>query len=154
MLSIWIGNGYPNELYSTSSYFDFNYKPDWITDEICRKMIKDIDNSIVIAENIIESPILGTIPQQWLSGGVKTLIGMYKDTNPNIVYNLSNCGDDCADWIIKIGEIKDITVTLHHCIEFGMNKQFKARILNTNKIIQNELEYINEYGEIISGWYE
>ncbi|WP_405755292.1 DUF4869 domain-containing protein [Anaerovibrio slackiae] len=39
-------------------------------------MIFDVDKSKVIGANLIESPVLGPIPPERLSGGVKTLLLM------------------------------------------------------------------------------
>ena len=55
-------------------YFKNTYEDEWITDELSRDMIRDIDKSTVISAHIIESPVLGGITPKDLSGGVKTLI--------------------------------------------------------------------------------
>ena len=41
-------------------------------------MIKDVDKSDVIGPQVIDSPVLGGISPRELSGGVKTLIDIYK----------------------------------------------------------------------------
>ena len=41
-------------------------------------MIRDVDRSEVIGSNLIQSPVLGAISPVQLSGGVKTLILIYK----------------------------------------------------------------------------
>ena len=51
-----------------------------------------VDGSKVISANAIESPVLGVIAPERLSGGVKALILMYKE--PNLIINASACGDN------------------------------------------------------------
>ena len=61
-------------VYNTSAYFKYDYEDNWITDPFVKKMIKDVDQSIVLDSGVIDSPVLGKIPPTGLSGGVKTLI--------------------------------------------------------------------------------
>ena len=100
--------------------------------------IQDVDHCTVISSHIIDSPILGAITPRELSGGVKVLILMLKDDS--FVYNMSNCGDNCAKWILKIAEKKDLTVYLQHIMRF--EGEFKIQIMNTGKIVCNSAEYV------------
>lgn len=61
MLKVYFGS-LPNENYNVDAFFDFNFKSEWFDDELNKEMILDVDKSKVIARNIIESPVLGTIP--------------------------------------------------------------------------------------------
>lgn len=67
-------------------------------------MIQDVDNSSVVSAHVIESPVLGAITPQSLSGSVKVLILMLKDDS--FIYNLSSCGNNCAKWVLEIAEKK------------------------------------------------
>lgn len=58
-------------------------------------MIKDIDKSDVVGVHLIQSPVLGPISVNEISGGVKTLILMAFDKTGKI-FNTSACGDNCA----------------------------------------------------------
>ncbi len=111
MLKIWYygGTEYMND---APAYFDNVYEDEWIEDAFVKEMIQDVDHSAVISAHIIESPVLGAITPKDLSGGVKVLILMLKDDS--FVYNLSNCGNNCAKWVLKIAESKDLTVYLQH----------------------------------------
>ncbi len=51
-------------IYDPDMYFNNTYDEKWITSDIARKIIKDIDKSEVLGENCIESPILGQISQK------------------------------------------------------------------------------------------
>ena len=63
---------------------------------------------------------------------------MLKDDS--FIYNMSNCGDNCAKWILKIAEKKDLTVYLQHIMQF--EGTFTIEIMNTEKIVHNPQEYV------------
>ena len=110
--------------------------------ELCvyeeNKMSQDLDHCPVIISHFIASPILAAITPREVSGGVKVLILMLKDDS--FIYNMSNCGDNCAKWILKIAEKKDLTVYLQHIMRF--EGEFKIQIMNTGKIVCNSAEYV------------
>lgn len=142
MLKIVFGD-IENSIYHPPTYFDNVYLDEWITDPFAVKLIKDIDQSDVIGPRVIDSPFLGAIPVKELSGGVKTLILMMFDQSGKI-FNASACGDNCAKWIVEIGKIKDLTINLHHVMDFSSCDPFDAVILNTQKTVHTYLEYLNE----------
>ncbi|MCD8014698.1 MAG: DUF4869 domain-containing protein [Lachnospiraceae bacterium] len=145
MLSIYYGD-MPQAIYNPVIFFKNTYTDDWITDELSKKMIEDIDKSIVLGARIIDSPVLGGITPRELSGGVKTLISIYKA--PDKIFNASACGDNCAKWILKIGELQDITINLRHLMDFG-DIEFKAKILNTNQVVHDMDELLPIAGMIV-----
>ncbi|RKI98833.1 DUF4869 domain-containing protein [bacterium D16-54] len=145
MLSIFFGD-MPEAIYNPVIYFKNTYTDEWITDELSKKMIKDVDRSKVIGPRIIDSPVLGGITPRELSGGVKTLIAIYKV--PGKIFNASACGDNCAKWILKIGEMQDITINLRHLMEFG-DEAFEVKILNTGQIVHNMDELLPIAGMIV-----
>lgn len=122
------------------SYFDNVYEDEWIEDEFVKEMIQDVDHSTVVSAHVIESPVFGAITPKDLSGGVKVLILMLKDDS--FIYNLSNCGNNCAKWVLKIAEKKDLTVYLQHIIRF--EGEFEITIMNSGKIVRNPAEYVRE----------
>ncbi|MBU5478748.1 DUF4869 domain-containing protein [Eubacterium sp. MSJ-13] len=120
------------------SYFDNVYEDEWLEDPFVKEMIEDVDSSKVINAHIIESPVLGAITPKELSGGVKVLILMLKDDS--FVYNMSNCGNNCAKWILKIARKKDLVVYLRHIMHF--EGEFEIQIMNTGKIVHNRKDYV------------
>lgn len=145
MLNIFYGN-MPEAIYNTSVYFKNTYEDDWITESLEREMILDVDKSVVLENAVIDSPVLGKIPPVSLSGGVKTLILI--NNEPDRIFNASACGDNCAKWILRIAEEKDITINLHHIMDFG-DGQFEIRILNTNQIVRNMKELVPIAGMLV-----
>ena len=99
-----------NYVFSPDTYFKYNYEDEWFEDDFVKMMVQDVDGSTVVSAHSIDSPVLGIIAPERLSGGVKALIIMYKE--PDLIVNASACGDNCAKWILEIGKKQDITVRL------------------------------------------
>lgn len=108
-----------------------------------KEMILDVDKSIVLGNAVIDSPVLGKISPTALSGGVKTLILIKNE--PDKIFNASTCGDNCAKWILKIAENRDVTINLRHLMNFGKG-HFEIRILNTNQIVHDRKELVSIAG--------
>lgn len=140
MLRVWFGDR-ENAIYNTSVFFKNRYEDDWITDPLAKEMIKDVDRSEVIDSNEIKSPVLGSISPLQLSGGVKAL--MLMKHYPGKIFNASNCGDNCAKWILKLAETQDFTINLFHVMDFG-DDPFDIRILNKKGlVVHNMQEFLN-----------
>lgn len=138
MLNIFYGE-MSEAIYNTSVYFKNVYEEEWITAPLAKEMILDIDKSTVLSGGVIDSPVMGKMPPVSLSGGVKTLILMANE--PEKVFNASTCGDNCAKWILKLAEKKDLTINLRHLMDFG-DGEFEIRILNTNQVVHNRKELV------------
>ena len=68
------------------SWFKYNYQPDWLKESFVQQMIEEVDHSRYVDGLIIDSPVLGPLPPERLSGGLKTLIMIYK--RPDLVLQL------------------------------------------------------------------
>lgn len=146
MLKIYLGE-MEGAVYHPPTYFDNQYKDEWITDPLTIEMIKDVDKSDVVGPHLIESPVLGPIPVKSISGGVKTLILLAFDESGK-VFNASACGDNCAKWILMISKEKDITINLRHVMDFG-TESFEAEILNTGAMVHGMEEFVNVAGDFV-----
>lgn len=145
MLKIFYGDK-EDVIYNTSIYFKFNYDPEWFNDPEIVDMVKDIDKSTVIGNGAIDSPVLGVIAPVTLSGGLKTLILI--DKVQDKVFNASNCGDNCAQWLLRIGNKKDITINLRHLMDFGSG-EFNITIMNTDEVVHNMDELLPVAGRYV-----
>ena len=139
MLTIKYGDA-ENGIYNTNVYFKNTYEPEWIESELAKRIIKDVDDSDVLSGECIKSPVLGQIPPERLSGGVKTLLLMLNE--PDKIFNASTCGDNCAKWILEIGKQKDLTINLRHMMSFGQDTEFEIKI-------ENGGENVHSMGELI-----
>ncbi len=145
MLSVFYGD-MKEAIYNTSVYFKNTFRDEWLTDPLIVDMIKDIDNSEVLGNGAIKSPVLGVIAPYTLSGGVKTLILIYKESDK--IFNASNCGDNCAKWLLKIGEEKNITINLRHLMDFGDNG-YKIHVLNDDIIATKRKDLLMVAGKYV-----
>lgn len=145
MLNIYFGE-MTDSIYNTNVYFNNTYKDKWITTPLAKEMIKAVDNSDVIDERTILSPVFGNMNPKKLSGGVKTLLLIAYDSSK--VFNASTCGDNCAEWILKMAEKKKIVINLRHLMDFGKG-EFKMKVMNTGKIVKSMEELVLEAGEFV-----
>ena len=71
MLKIYYGDlEADNYIFNPDVFFNNSYEEEWITDPFSVQMIKDVDKSDVLGPKVIDSPFLGSIPVERLSGGV------------------------------------------------------------------------------------
>ena len=109
MMTIFFGFD-ENAVINVDTYFNNTYDEAWIDDPFVRRVISEVDNSEVKDKQCIYSPILGQIPPERLSGGVKAVILMYEDEE--FYTDLIVCGANCEKLILDIAEEKDITCCL------------------------------------------
>ena len=138
MLTVYYGD-LPEAIFNTSVYFKNSYEDEWITDPFAKQMILDVDKSTVLDSGVIDSPVLGKIPPTSLSGGVKTVI-LIKNV-PEKIFNASTCGDNCAAWILKLSEQRNITINLRHIMNFGEGS-FDIHIANTDTVVHSMKELV------------
>lgn len=60
-------------------------------------------------------------------------------------FNASACGDNCAKWIFEISKIRDLTINLHHVMDFGSCEGFEAYIENTGTKVNGYCEYLDTW---------
>ena len=139
MLTIIYGDE-PRSIYNTNVYFKNTYESEWLESELAKKMIQDVDDSEVLGGECIKSPVLGQIPPERLSGGVKTLLLMLNESDR--IFNASTCGDNCAKWILEIAKQKDLTINLRHMMNFGKDTDFEIKIKNGGEVVHSMKELI------------
>ena len=108
MLKIYFGE-MENVLHNVESFFNNQYSYAWLEDDFVKSVIESVDRSVVESPECIKSPVLRQIPPTRLSGGTKAVILM--KYCPDRVINASNCGDNCAEWILRLGDSRDLTIT-------------------------------------------
>ena len=145
MLTIIYGDE-SNCVYNTNVYFKNTYEPEWFETELAKQIVREVDDSEVLSSECIQSPVLGQIPPERLSGGVKTLLLILNE--PEKIFNASTCGDNCAKWLLKIAETEDRTVNLRHLMRFEA-EPFNIRILNTKQIVHTMEELVSIAGEFV-----
>lgn len=122
------------------SWFKYNYEPEWLEDTLVQEMILDVDKSKYIGGLVIESPVFGPISPDRLSGGVQTLIMIYK--RPDLVFDATSCGGNCAKWLLKIGSVQDVTVNLQYLMHFESLEPFEIYLDNEGRLLRTAKEYV------------
>lgn len=145
MLNIIFGK-IDDVIFNTSVFFKNSYEESWLLEKETQQMIFDIDKSKVLGNGAIESPVLGIIPPTSLSGGVKTLILISHISDK--IFNASNCGNNCASWLLKIGKEKNVTINLRHLMNFG-DGSFELNVVNKNKIVRSMDELLEIAGDLL-----
>ena len=100
----------------------------------------------MLASGVIDSSVLGKIPPERLSGGVKTLI-LIREL-PDKVFYASACGDNCAPWLLRIAAQEDRTVNLRHIMGFGFG-HFDIHIVNTDQVLHTMRELVPVAGMLV-----
>ena len=139
MLTIIYGDE-SNCVYNTNVYFKNTYEPEWFETELAKQIVREVDDSEVLSSECIQSPVLGQIPPERLSGGVKTLLLILNE--PEKIFNASTCGDNCAKWILEIGKREDVTINLRNMMDFGKDTVFEIKIKNGGEIVHSMKELI------------
>ncbi len=129
------------EIRYTDSYFNNNYQDEWFEDDLVKQIIKDIDLSDVLNAQIVISPVLGAIPVTQISGGAKAVILMLKKSE--LLIHGNSCGDNCAEWISRIGKMQDIYVHLTYPMRFP--DDVELTVIDTGVTCNSYKEYVEEY---------
>lgn len=122
------------------SWFQFNYDPAWFRDTFVQQMLEDVDHSRYVDGLVIDSPVLGPIPPERLSGGLQTLIMIYE--KPELIFDATSCGENCAKWLLAIGKKQDVTVNLNYLMPFDDDELSEVMILNENVIVRTAKDYV------------
>ena len=122
------------------SWFIANYHPEWLKDPFVQDMILGVDKSKYVDGLVIDSPVLGPIPPERLSGGIQTLIMIYE--RPDLVFDATSCGENCSKWLLEIGKQKDVMVNLNYLMKFDKCDPIEVYIENENRLINTYEDYI------------
>ncbi len=115
---LYITHSYEEEgvIIYPSGVFDSKYTVDWLNNPLAKEIIKGIDNSEHVQDHIIMSPVFGAIPPRMLSTGCKGVLLLLNMPSGTKIRG-ERFGDNCFEWLSKVGEVKDIYITLHHYLD-------------------------------------
>lgn len=131
-------------IHNVSGYFKRLKKKDWFNNDFVKRVIREIDKSEHIKDELIESPVFGGMAPERLSNGAKCLIMLYNMPDINI-YG-SRMGDNCVPLLLELGEMKDINITLGHIMQLP-EEGFTATITNDGRVIHTRRQLIYEFYE-------
>lgn len=136
--------GYISDFVKLSDIFIPNggLPPTVVETEFAKKVILEIDRSIVHHARYIESPVLGTISFREISEGATSLIIL--NNVPEIV-PLEFMGDNCFNLLVDIANRKDITVCTSSVREMFSHGFKEIHIVNDDIIVNNNLDFYDYY---------
>lgn len=140
MLYIYVTGDPEGCIFNVESYFRLKKKKDWFNREDVKKVIYDIDSTIAVKDEYLESPVFGGMAPERLSTGCKAVILML--VTDEMIY-ATKCGDNCIPSILEIAETKDIRICLHHCMPFPL--EFHAIMADSGKEVHVWEEFVDEY---------
>lgn len=138
-----------NMVIDIDTHFRTAWEPEWIDNDFAKAMIKDIDNSIVVAPRIIDSPYLGYVDPTYISGGVKCVLCMLFGNIHKWLYDITVCGENCAKWIQRAGTQRDVTVALAYMMTFDDNEPFPIHIVNDKSYVHSQKEFVSKFVEVV-----
>ena len=103
-------------------------------------LIKSVDQFSVEATEYTKSLGFCQIPPTRLFG--KTNAADMMKYCLDCVINASNCSDNCTEWILKHGNESDLTISLHHIMDFP-DEGFEIEILTVHSKVYNMCELVN-----------
>lgn len=144
MLNVWVKGFQSDCIKDPKSYFNIKKRKDWFNRDDIKGVIKEIDNTIAVKDEYLESPVFGGMSPERLSTGCKAVILLYM--NPTCNVYASRCGDNCVPSILRLAKEKEVVITLHHIMDIPDGTPI--RFLDTDKIVFTREEYLDEYGKI------
>jgi hypothetical protein len=123
------------------------YYREWFDDPFVKNMVLDVDKTKVInyqsSIDYLDQP-MDTLK---ISGGVKSLILLYK--MPNLLISGNSMGDNCAKWVLEIGKMHDCFMTLSYDMKFTEDitstEEMICRVMNTGQLITTFRDYYYTY---------
>lgn len=121
---------------------------EWFNDPLVEQIVLDIDKTRHIKDYIFDSPVLGAIPPQMLSGGFKGLVLILKDLDGCRTFSSKIFGDNCAEWLRRLSFKVDFTILL--CHPFRWCYEIKDSISTMNIRAHNQILAQTEDGRPLS----
>ncbi len=122
-------------IYDIDGFFDGYFEEQWTDNDWADKVLFEVDGSKFLAPKVVESPVLGSISHEWISGGSKQLIMM--NCEQNIVYDGDNLGDNCWHLLLELGKTKNIMLTLSYYPKFDWIDGESIYIINHGTVVRD-----------------
>lgn len=120
MLTVYLGKDYlfmDNKISEVSDYFDSWYEDARFTDDMCKRIVKEIDDVEYLGRgNAFISEEYGVFSSRELSSGSKALMLLWN--RPDLLISGDRMGDNYVPLLFEIAKQKDIKITLCHAMEF------------------------------------
>ena len=128
----------PDRIAYVSDYFNAMYDKTWLSSDMARRIIKEVDDSDYIDGEYIQSPILGGMSPRDLSTGCKALLILLNE--PDVIVSGDRMGDNCYPLLLEMAKMRDITITLCHFVELEEYEPLNIQNVITGEKITTSLE--------------
>lgn len=146
MLYIHFGEMLEDTIVTPKSWLSRHIKDEWFETQLVKDIIKDVDKTECYGAYNMKSPVLGPINYTMLSNGTCNLI-IATQIGLNHTLNATKCGDNCAKWLVRIAQEKDLKINLNYPMVFP--EDFEAVVINDNSKIQNLKDYVKKVFEYL-----
>ena len=97
-------------------FFSKNKKKEWFADPFVQSIIQFVDKANVVGDYLLEDRDGNMIPPEYLSTGTKTAICIYEF--PELIFNLTQMGDNVLIFIVKLSLQRDITAICYRYLPY------------------------------------
>lgn len=122
------------------------FEDNWLLNSYVKSIVKELDDSEVLGNKAIQSPVLDIIPPDWLSATCKNIIMMYY--NVNMVFQSSFFGNSANRLMEEISAVQDVHLYMNHMFKYT-DTQVATLVDCSNKVVTGcetiQDEWIQEY---------
>lgn len=129
----------------TRIWFRRHKKPEWFEDSFVKEFLKEVDGTTVLFEEALKDYKGRGISTDKISTGCKTLCDIYY--GGDTIFYGSGMGDNCIPFLIRISEMKDVTIVLEHYMDFPEHYFEEGKIMCNGKVLG---QY--DYDDAFSAW--
>lgn len=113
------------------------FEDDWLVDDYTKQIVKELDNSEVLGNKAIQSPVLDIIPPDWLSATCKNIIMMSKGTD--MTFTSSFLSNTASKYLQEISSKHDIHLYMNHMFKYTENQTAILVDDNNKAVIGNDI---------------
>lgn len=143
---IYLRVGLTGETVSFIDAYSYGIGKEIYEDPLIRDITKDLDDCQYIGDNVFQRADGRFISFDELSDGSRTLIEMH--ANPDNEYDMTNCGDNCFPWLIKMSKLHDIKIATTRFLKLIDPKDSKIEPIDI--ICVNTGTYFNNFYDFVS----
>lgn len=138
-----------NAIKGIDHYFNTYKTKDWFNRQDVKDVILELDNTVAVKDEYLESPIFGGMSPDRLSTTCKGAILLLVTDYP--VY-ATKMGDNAIDFIYRLSQKKDVHIWLHHYMKFPI--KMEAIMYDSGLKVHSRREYLIEYDRLRKLGYE
>lgn len=122
------------------------FEDEWMLRDYTKRIVKELDNSEVLGNQAIKSPVLGIIPPDWLSATCKNVIMM--SVGIEMVFASGFFANEANKLIEEISGRQDVHLYMNHMFNYT-DAQVATLVDCGNKVVKGNKEiqdnWIQEY---------